>query len=164
MAIGALAAAVHGVVRASLDADALISIGSEQAERELLRALEEMGLSVEHRAPDQEDPVRGILVIKDRWKNRVDLLLGIKGLDSSAYQRVIKVAIAGAELKVVGLEDFVAMKVFAGGAQDLADVRAALAVSGNEIDSKLALALADGYGPETRKVLEELLTESGWPV
>jgi len=34
-------------------------------------------------------------------------------------------------LRVIGLEDFIAMKVFAGGPQDLEDARRAIAVSAN---------------------------------
>jgi hypothetical protein len=156
VAIGAIAAAVHGVVRASLDADAVIS-ACEAVEHEIVRGLKEAGLHVEHRWADQEDPLLGVIVVTDSWGNEVDLLLGIKGFDREAYQRAIQLPLLNGELKVVGLEDFVAMKVFAGGPQDLADARAAIYVSRDDLDRELALELADRYGKSVHETLNELI-------
>jgi hypothetical protein len=41
------------------------------------------------------------------------------------FERCVDVAFSGATLRVVGREDFVAMKCFAGGPQDMADARVA---------------------------------------
>jgi hypothetical protein len=61
---------------------------------------------------------------------------------------------------VVGLEDFIAMKVFAGGPQDLADARAAIAAAGGRLNQSLAKALARRFGRDVAEMLERLIAES----
>jgi len=51
-------------------------------------------------------------------------LIGLRGMDPEAMGRTQQVALAGATLEIVGREDFVAMKAFAGGPLDLSDARA----------------------------------------
>ncbi len=50
----------------------------------------------------------------------LDLIDGAKGARSDAFSRAIDVPFRGATLKFIGLEDFIAMKAFAGG-MDLVD-------------------------------------------
>jgi hypothetical protein len=56
----------------------------------------------------------------------LDLLAGLRGLDRLAFSRSITVPFLGSSLRVIGREDFVAMKCFAGGFQDVADAVRAL--------------------------------------
>lgn len=60
------------------------------------------------------------MALTDQFGNRVDLLVGLCGLEDAVFTRVIEVAFEGEALRVVGAEDFIAMKVFAGGPQDIA--------------------------------------------
>jgi hypothetical protein len=53
----------------------------------------------------------------------------------------------GASLRVIGREDFIAMKVFAGGRQDLADARNALSIAGDSM-AKLVDNRAVSFGGE----------------
>lgn len=124
--IGALAASVHGLVRASLDAD---------------------------------DSISAVLALYDEFENRVDLLVGIRGFDPSAFSRTIEVPFAGETLRFVGLEDFIAMKIFAGSPQDVADARNALKVSSEPPDLTLLQTLVKRYGITTARSLESLLSE-----
>jgi hypothetical protein len=69
------------------------------------------------------------LELRDEFGNRVDLLVGLRGFEDAAFTRAIEVAFEGETLRVVSREDFIAMKVFAGGPQDIADAANALEVA-----------------------------------
>jgi hypothetical protein len=154
--VGAMAAAVHGAVRASLDADAIISLPAHRL-GELLPACRAAGLDVEIRHGDAEDPIAAVLAVGDAFGNRVDLLSGLRGLDRGAFTRACEVAFQGATLRVIGREDFIAMKAFAGSAQDLADAEAVLAANPGSVDSKLLEQLAVGFGAEAAAAVGALL-------
>ncbi len=63
-----MAASVHGVVRASVDADAIISVAIPK-----LRDLQQRC--------DPDDPIAAVLALTDEHTNRVDLLTGLRGLE-----------------------------------------------------------------------------------
>jgi hypothetical protein len=78
--IGAMAAAVHGVVRASIDADAVLSftpLRLRQLEREFTAA----SFMTQLREGDLADPEPAVLELSDPHGNRVDLLAGLRGLE-----------------------------------------------------------------------------------
>ena len=154
--IGAMAAAVHGVVRASLDADAVVALQVREAQA-LRQALVEEGYEAAVRTGDADDPIPGPLEIKDRHGNRVDLLLGLRGMDPELLNRTRKVRLADATLEIVGREDFIAMKAFAGGPVDLAGARAVLYFDRDSVDLELLRRLAQRFGRGTARVVEGLL-------
>jgi hypothetical protein len=154
--VGAMAASVHGVVRASLDADAVLAIPVHEL-HSLERPLRERGLTTELRLGDSDDPIGAVLAVTDEHDNRVDLLVGLRGLDPAAFSRVVAVPFHGIHLRVIGLEDFIAMKIFAHGPQDLEDARAALAAAGSAVDFVLLRNLATRFSRETGEALELLL-------
>ena len=78
--IGAMAAAVHGVVRASLDADAVVSLQIQEATA-LRQSLIEDGHEAQLRVGDVDDPIPALLEVRDSHGNRVDLLIGLRGMD-----------------------------------------------------------------------------------
>lgn len=153
--VGAMAAAFHGALRASFDADALLSI-NVSALAELERSLKAAGFKTELRRGDMGDPIGAVLKLHDNFDNSVDLMVGIRGFDPMAFSRTIEVALDGESLKFVGLEDFVAMKLFAGGPRDLADAKGALEAAPEPPNMALLRALANRYGPETARSLESL--------
>src|SRR4051794_16843739 len=104
--IGALAASVHGAVRASMDADVLLSLGSQEA-KQLESHFEAAGLLTQLTRGDFEDPIPGLLKVSDSFGNRVDLLLGLRGMEPQAMSRVIEVPFQGSKLKFIGREDFI---------------------------------------------------------
>jgi hypothetical protein len=157
--IGAMAASVYGVVRASRDADALLSI-SVAALSGLEKTFREAGFGAELRRGDFDDPIGAVLTLQDSFDNQVDLLVGIRGFDPAAFSRSIEVAFDGEPLKFVSLEDFVAMKLFAGGPQDIADATSALEVAPEPVDSNLLRKLAARYGSQTTRSLEILLNSA----
>jgi predicted nucleotidyltransferase len=156
--VGALAASVHGVIRASRDADALLSIGTP-ALKGLEQSFKSAGFGTELRRGDMSDPISAMLTLRDEFENRVDLLVGIRGFDPAAFSRVIEVSLDGESLKFVGLEDFVAMKLFAGGPQDIADAQNALDAAREAADIDLLRELVTRYGKDTIRSLENVLQE-----
>lgn len=154
--IGALAASVHGAVRASLDADAVLSMAVQQI-KSLAAAFQAAGFDVQLNQGDFSDPIAAVLQLKDPYENRVDLLIGLRGMESETFSRSIEVPFHGEGLKVVGREDFIAMKVFAGSPQDLVDARRALTVHMEALDMPLLLRLAKRYGKEASSALQQLL-------
>lgn len=154
--VGAMAAAVHGVVRASLDADAVVALQVRDA-RGLRQAFLDAGYAAELRIGDVDDPISALLEVQDRHSNRVDLLIGLRGMDPEAMNRTRQVELAGATLEIVGCEDFVAMKAFAGGPVDLADARAVLDLYRSSLNIDLLQQLAHRFGRDTVNVVATLL-------
>jgi hypothetical protein len=154
--IGAMAASVHGVLRASMDADAVLSVTTQELGR-LEERFKAAGFGTSLRRGDLDDPIAAVLALTDAFGNRVDLLVGLRGLENAAFQRAIDVPFQGTVLRVVGVEDFVAMKVFAGGPQDIADARYALAAAKDAIDLDLLTRLAARYGRQVGIELKKLL-------
>jgi predicted nucleotidyltransferase len=154
--VGALAASVHGAVRASLDADVLLSVGLQEA-KSLESAFKDAGFRTEASRGGFDDPIPGMLKVSDSYGNRVDLLLGLKGLDPNAFTRLIDVPFQGNTLKFIGREDFIAMKVFAGGPIDIVDATRAISAGRNSLDLALLRRLAMRYGHDAADALERVL-------
>jgi predicted nucleotidyltransferase len=156
--IGALAASIHGAVRASMDADVVLSVGLREADA-LEHLFKASGFRAEMTRGDFEDPIPGLLKVSDSHGNRVDLLIGLRGLESEAFSRLIEVPFQGKTLKFIGREDFIAMKVFAGGPVDLVDAERAISAGRDSLDLNLARRLAKRYGRGAAEILERLLTD-----
>ena len=157
--VGAFAASFYGVVRASLDADAVISVHTSQDAANLCKDFGAEGLTAERRWGNQDDPIGEVINIQDRFHNRVDLLIGIRGMTQEAFHRLEKARFMDCSIKVIGREDFIAMKIFAGSSKDILDVIGVLNVSGEKIDLKLLKKLTAQYGADCAKKLQALLKE-----
>jgi len=79
------------------------------------------------------------------------------GLETAAFSRTLDVPFQGATLKIVGREDFIAMKLFAGGPQDMADARHAFAIGRESLEVGLLRRLTTRYGRDAVTALEGLL-------
>jgi predicted nucleotidyltransferase len=154
--IGAMAAAVHGVVRASLDADAVVVLQVREAQV-LQQSLIADGYDAALRTGDFDDPISGLLEIKDRHGNRVDLLLGLRGMDPELMGRTRQVRLAEVALEIVSREDFIAMKAFAGRPIDLADARAVIDLDRESLDLELLHRLARRFGRDAARAVEDLI-------
>jgi hypothetical protein len=154
--IGALAASVHGVVRASVDVDAVLSLTVKDA-ASLEGKFRAAGFHTVFRRGDFDDPIPALLALTDSYGNRVDLLVGLRGLEQEAFARVLEIPFNDETLKVIGREDFIAMKAFAGGPQDLLDARRAILAAPGPLDIDLLVRLTKQYGPDALKELDLLL-------
>ena len=154
--VGALAASVHGIVRATTDADALLSVSLSRLTR-LAKMLRKAGMTAELHRGDSDDPIPALLAISDQFGNRVDLLGGLRGLDPAAFERTLTVQFSGTALRIIGREDFIAMKCFAGGPQDFADAEATIRITDSPIDLDLVRRITRRFGRPAADVLERLL-------
>jgi predicted nucleotidyltransferase len=160
--IGAFAASFYGVVRASMDADAVISLPSSQTNIEaLMEKLRQAGLKGVYRKGDPQDPVGAVINLKDQFENRVDLLMNIQGMADVVFSRVVETEFMKARIRVIGIEDFIAMKIFAGSPKDLDDAIGVLQVSSARINLTLLRGLVQHYGKDAVKQLKSLLERSG---
>ncbi len=162
LVVGAFALSVHGVVRASRGADALLQI-SLSGIRKLQRIFEGAGFQVTLRQGDAEDPIPMMLVLGDSHGNQVDLLGGLRGLDPKVFSRRIEVPFLGSTLRIVGREDFIAMKCFAGGPQDLLDAKDAYRGAEAPMDLDLMRRITHRFGRDAADRLEEILSNQAVP-
>lgn len=154
--LGALAASVHGAVRGTADADAVLSITVKDL-RVLESKFKSLGFATELREGDFSDPIPAMLVLRDAYENQVDLLAGLRGLDKATFSRAIEVPFDKEILKVISREDFIATKVFAGGPQDIEDARFAIEVARESLNVELLRRLAGKFGREAAISLDRLL-------
>ncbi len=157
LVIGAFALSAHAVVRASSDVDALLCISYARLKK-VSTTFAAAGFSVTLRRGDEDDPILSMLILSDAHGNRVELLGGLRGLDPKVFSRAIEVPFHGVNLRIVGREDFIAMKCFAGSPQDLADARAAFESVHSPVDLDLLRVVTRRFGREAADRLEELVT------
>jgi hypothetical protein len=161
LVVGALAVAYYGIVRASQDADAVIFVPDmNDSIKNMKTVLTGMGLNAVFKRGSADDPLNGVVLIEDPYANRVDLILGVKGLGAECLERTRTGKINDETIAIIGPEDLVAMKVFAGGTKDLEDVRGIINVSGDELDLSLLKTLTRRYGAHELRTLEQLLSEN----
>jgi hypothetical protein len=156
--VGALAASIHGTMRASMDADMVLSVGLPQAEQ-INQKLKGAGFQTDLNRGDLDDPIAALLKATDQYGNEVDVLIGLRGLDPQAFSRAISVPFQGKTLRFIGREDFVAMKVFAGGPVDLVDATRAITAGGPSLDHELVRRLAKRFGRDALESAERLLKD-----
>ena len=156
--IGAFALAVLGVVRATTDVDALLSTKPGRLAK-LAKPFKRAGFGTELRTAEPDDPVSGMLVVSDEFGNHVELLGGLRNMDPQIFSRTLEVTFRDQTLRIVGREDFIAMKCFAGSAQDLLDARSAYQAAPGPIDLDLLRTVTRRFGREAADRLEEILAQ-----
>ena len=156
--IGAFAVSFHGVPRATNDSDAVIWLhGTDITEAALAQRISDAGFRAQVKLGDAEDPLLGVITVQDDFGNMLDLILGIRGLDPAASQRAVDTFLLDTPIRIAGIEDLIAMKLFAGGTQDREDVRGILQVAGDNLNVGLARNLTGRYGVSTQQALEVIL-------
>ena len=156
--VGAFAASFYGLIRASLDVDAIISLGRDEKKLDqLLSFFKKEALKTEIRRGDSDDPVGCVINIEDKFKNRVDLLIGIRGMQGDVFERIMTASFLKTKIKIIGIEDFIAMKIFAGSAKDIQDVIGVFQISAKKINMPLLKQLTRQYGKKELKKLANIL-------
>ena len=118
--VGAFAASFYGVIRASVDADAVISLSSAPVSLgALVDALHKAGLKATRSRGEPGDPIGTVIHVKDCFDNCVDLLMRIRGMAEAAFTRTIETKFMHMPVRVIGVEDFIAMKLFVGSPKDI---------------------------------------------
>jgi predicted nucleotidyltransferase len=154
--IGAFALSAHGVVRASTDVDVLL-FTTPQHLTKLRTRFQRAGFGTELRQGETDDPIPAMLILSDGHHNQVDLLSGLRGMDPAIFSRTMEVPFMGANLRIVGREDFIAMKCFAGGPQDILDAQSAYRSAQGPVDLDLLRAVARRFGRDAADNLEKVL-------
>lgn len=156
--IGAFALTVLGVIRATTDVDALLFTKPGRLAK-LEKPFKRAGFNTELRTPEADDPVWGMLILSDDLGNHVELLGGLRNMDPDLFARALEVKFRDETLRIVGREDFIAMKCFAGSPQDLLDARSAYQAAPGPIDVDLLRTVTRRFGREAADRLEEILAD-----
>lgn len=138
--IGAAAMAAHGVARSTFDID-LLTTDARVLRDDFWASLREEGPSVEVRRGDADDPLRGVVRVELADDRPVDIVVGRHTWQTRAVDRARP--LAGAP-SVVMVRDLVLLKLYAGGAQDLWDVRELLQLpGGSDLAAEVSADLAE---------------------
>lgn len=156
--IGAFALAAHGVVRASTDVDVLL-FTTPQRLTKLRTRFQRAGFDTELRHGEADDPIPAMLILSDRHNNKVELLGGLRGMDPAIFSRTVEVPFMGVSVRIVGREDFIAMKCFAGGPQDILDAQSAYHSAQGPVDLDLLRAVARRFGRDAADQVEQILAK-----
>ncbi len=124
--IGAGAMSVHGVTRSTLDID-LLTTEARCLTPSLWDRLVQIGVDVEVRRGDPDDPLAGVVCFSQRDTRPTDLVVGRHRWQQRAVERARPAAIGKQTLPVVTKSDLVLLKLYAGGAQDMWDLHQLLA-------------------------------------
>ena len=154
--IGAFALSVLGVVRATMDADALLFAEPGRLAK-LEKKFKQEGFATELRTAEADDPVSGMLVLSDDFGNHIELLGGLRNMDPEILSRTLEINFRDQKLRIVGREDFIAMKCYAGGPQDILDARSAYRAAPGPIDLDLLRIVTRRFGREAADRLQEVL-------
>lgn len=130
--IGAAALAVHRYTRGTEDLDLAINVDPSTQLVALQRVLASDGLQTELRLPDGDGPLGGVLVVRVPAENDEvpAALVELVNFHNPAHvvptpaTRAIAraMALSGTSLRCVTIDDLVALKLYAGGLTDYADV------------------------------------------
>ena len=138
--IGASAMAAHGVARSTHDID-LLTLADACLDARLWAPLADAGVAVAVARGDAADPLAGVVRFKEGGKRPVDLVVGRHRWQVRMLERAEPAAVDGSRVPTVQARDLVALKLFAGGAQDAWDVAQLLA--GPDREALIAEVSAD---------------------
>jgi hypothetical protein len=124
--IGAAALAARGIARSTYDID-LLTTDARVLAPSIWEPLRANAASVDSRRGDDEDPLGGVVRVELPGQRPVDVVLGKQAWQARAVERAERPA---GGLPVVTARDLVLLKLYAGGRQDLWDVRELLTLPG----------------------------------
>ena len=135
--IGAAALAVHGYARGTEDIDLAVAVDPGTKLKALQSALQAGGFESELRLPGDDDPLGGLLTVRAPQAGSPGSIDVVEVVNFRNPHRFVATpgpaaiaraeAMAGSSLRCVTLGDLVALKLYAGGLADLADIEQLLA-------------------------------------
>ena len=160
--IGAVALAVRGYPRATVDLDLATDADPASVLEPTQRELAARGYDAELCLPDADDPLGGVLTVRGADSDPVQVV-NFRNPFRPGSGAVGREAITHAEpaalgrLAVVDLPHLIALKLYAGGVKSRADVAELLERNpGLEIDVLRATCRGVGLEPELEALLQEL--------
>jgi hypothetical protein len=140
--IGGMAASLRGRLRATADVDMVIAADVPQA----LRLIDSLAASPFQPLFDGVAEVverSFMLPLRHRLTGvKVDLALGLTGLEQQLIQRAAPLDIGGRQINVAKAEDLIILKSLAGRAQDDQDLQGLLIVHADQLDWDYCLRVA----------------------
>lgn len=124
--IGASALAVHGIPRSTYDID-LLTTSARVLEPSLWEQLSAHDVSVDVRAGDAADPLRGVIRLQRASDRDVDVIVGRHQWQSDLLGRAVPSRVLDEDVAVVLKGDLILLKLYAGGHQDVWDIEQLLA-------------------------------------
>lgn len=137
--IGAAALAAYGVARSTFDIDLLV-VDRRCLDDSFWDAIRTRDVRIEVRRGDASDPLAGVVRIEPRAERPVDVIVGKATWQRRALDRARRLSDGPS---VVQPRDLVLLKLYAGGTQDLWDLKQLLALPGAEA---LAAAVEEELG------------------
>ncbi len=119
--IGAAAMAVHGVSRSTRDLDLLV-VTQECLSSQYWEPVQAEGIDVNIQKGDSEDPLAGVVRLRSRTQQPLDLVVGKSAWQTGVLRRASETTIEGVSIPVVDQADLILLKLYAGGAQDAWDI------------------------------------------
>ena len=149
---GAQAAILHGAARLTADVDVTVRLPSAVTAVSLVDVFRRHGFDPRVDTPAFIERTRVVPLVHRRSSIPLDVVLGGPGLEDVFLDRAQMRDVEGVAVPVASPEDLILMKILAGRAKDLDDVRAVLAAQGPRLDT--------GYVRETLGSLESALGQS----
>ena len=115
------------------------------------------GFETELRRGEADDPIPAMLILRDRYNNQVDLLGGLPAWILRPSPEPWRFPSWVSTFYIIGREDFIAMKRFAGGPQDLPDAQSAYRSAQGPVDLDLLRAVTRRFGRDAADKLEQVL-------
>ena len=126
--IGAAALAARGIARSTYDID-LLTTDQRVLRADMWAVLGAEGATVDIRRGDQDDPLGGVVRAESPLERPVDIVLGKHAWQARAVERAEQ--LPGGP-PIVTPQDLIVLKLYAGGTQDLWDVRELLRLVGTD--------------------------------
>ena len=156
--IGASAMAAHGVARSTHDID-LLTLANRCLDPVLWAPLA-AGVTVSVNRGDGADPLAGVVRFTEAGKRPVDLVVGRHRWQVRMLERAEPAVVHGSRVSAVQARDLIALKLFAGGAQDAWDIVQLLAGPNRETLIDEVSADVDDLPAHCRDLWERILTEA----
>lgn len=130
--IGAAALAARGIARSTYDID-ILTVDPRALDPSLWTTFPESVVDI--RRGDLDDPLAGVTRIALEADRPIDIVVGKHGWQARALERAEPVA---GGPPIVLARDLVLLKLYAGGSQDLWDIRELLQLHGPPLDAEVA--------------------------
>ena len=157
--IGAAAMSAYGVARSTHDID-ILALADRCLDTALWAPLADAGVDVSVTRGDAADPLAGVIRFEKATKRPVDLVVGRHRWQVRMLERAEPAVVHGSRVPTVQARDLIALKLFAGGAQDAWDVLQLLAGPNRETLIGEVSADVDDLPAHCRGLGERILTEA----
>lgn len=158
--IGAHAMAARGYPRFTLDVD-LLAADARVLEREPWAELENVGVLVDRRRGDPEDPLAGVVHILLPDDTEVDLVVARWKWELDVIERAELLTVAeGVRIPVPRTSDLILLKLAAGGYTDLQDAAALLNIGDRASLVREVESCLDEVRPDIRATWSALTTKA----